>query len=86
MSAISSDTDGDGLPDTWELDNGLDPLAPNGPDGADSDGDGVSDGAEVDQSSDPADASDGGVANSRVKVPSISAIRVEARRKSTVLT
>ena len=69
MSAISSDTDGDGLPDTWELDNGLDPLAPNGPDGADSDGDGVSDGAEVDQSSDPADASDGGVANSRVKVP-----------------
>ena len=63
------DTDGDGLPDTWELDNGLDPLAPNGPDGADSDGDGVSDGAEVDQSSDPADASDGGVANSRVKVP-----------------
>lgn len=40
------DSDGDGLPDQWEIDNGFDPLDANSPNGGgeqDTDGDGVSD-------------------------------------------
>lgn len=56
------DPDEDGLTNGQEVDFGTDPFI------ADSDGDGISDGAEVAQASDPADASDGGVARSRVPV------------------
>ena len=56
------DPDEDGLTNGQEIDFGTDPFI------ADSDGDGISDGAEVVQASDPADASDGGVAGSRVPV------------------
>ena len=35
-----SDFDGDGLPDQWEVENGLDPLVSNGRDGTDGDLDG----------------------------------------------
>lgn len=56
------DPDEDGLMNGREIDFGTNPFI------ADSDGDGVSDGAEVEQASDPADASDGGVAGSRVPV------------------
>ena len=56
------DPDEDGLTNGQEVDFGTDPFI------ADSDGDGISDGAEVAQASDPADASDGGVAGSRVPV------------------
>lgn len=59
----SADLDGDGLTNAQECEWDTDPNA------LDSDGDGVHDGAEVAQSSDPGDASDGGVAYSRVAVP-----------------
>jgi len=45
------DQDGDGLPDTWELDNGLDPTVDNSE--TDSDGDGVSDVDEYEAGTDP---------------------------------
>jgi hypothetical protein len=43
QNAFAADTDQDGLPDEWELANGLDPRNPNGPDGpyGDPDADGV---------------------------------------------
>lgn len=68
-----ADPDGDGLSNAAECmwgtnPDGRDADGDGAPDGADTDGDGVADGAEVGQSSDPADASDGGAANSRVKV------------------
>ena len=43
------DSDGDGLPDIWEIENGTDPLNP------DTDGDGLPDGWEVANSLDPLD-------------------------------
>jgi hypothetical protein len=49
---IASDADGDGLPDDWELHNGLDPGDPT--DGfGDIDGDGISNADEFAQGSDP---------------------------------
>ncbi|HEX7149873.1 MAG TPA: Ig-like domain-containing protein [Thermoanaerobaculia bacterium] len=48
----SSDSDGDGMPDQWEIDNGLDPNHPA--DGAlDADGDGLTNAAEYGQGTNP---------------------------------
>ena len=44
------DSDGDGLTDIWEIENGTDPLNP------DTDGDGLPDGWEVDNGLDPLDS------------------------------
>ncbi|MFP4601017.1 MAG: thrombospondin type 3 repeat-containing protein, partial [Persicimonas sp.] len=54
-----ADTDGDGIDDGDEVDNGTDPLV------ADTDGDGVDDGDEVDNGTDPlvADTDGDGVAD-----------------------
>ena len=54
--------DGDGLKDKDEAAYGTNPYD------SDSDGDGVMDTVEIGQNSDPSDATDGGVAESRVKV------------------
>ena len=51
------DTDGDGLPDSWETPSGLDPSNP-GDAGVDSDSDGISNLEEYYNSTDPLDASD----------------------------
>ncbi len=55
---FSSDTDGDGLPDGWEVDNGLDPNDPTGDNGADgdADGDGLLNSGEYLTQFDPNDA------------------------------
>ena len=50
------DTDGDGLPDAWEIANGLNPLAADAE--ADSDGDGTSDFDEILRGTDPNDPAD----------------------------
>jgi large repetitive protein len=49
------DTDGDGLPDSWETEQGLDPN------NADSDGDGIADGTEVGEWESARDTDDDGV-------------------------
>ncbi|MEO7099955.1 MAG: hypothetical protein ABI162_11375 [Luteolibacter sp.] len=60
---LNDDTDGDGLGDKWERDNGLDPNdngginIANGPDG-DADGDGVSNIREMNTGTSPNDAND----------------------------
>jgi alpha-tubulin suppressor-like RCC1 family protein len=56
---VSTDWDGDGLPNLWEQANGLDPLAASGDDGADGDpdGDGLPNHWEYAHGFDPADAS-----------------------------
>jgi len=48
LSTITGDSDGDGLPDLWEIANGLDPADNTGANGAtaDLDGDGVNNAAE----------------------------------------
>lgn len=50
----NADTDGDGLPDDWELDGGLDPRRPDA--GEDADGDGQSNANEWQAGTDPGDA------------------------------
>ncbi|MBX3176147.1 MAG: hypothetical protein KF886_02185 [Candidatus Hydrogenedentes bacterium] len=51
----SDDVDGDGLPNEWELQYGLDPASPDGDDGAegDPDGDGLTNAAEYMLGTDP---------------------------------
>jgi hypothetical protein len=61
LTVYSADTDGDGMPDDWEEENGLDPLDPtgdNGPEG-DFDGDGHSNGFEREIGTEPDDAGSG---------------------------
>jgi hypothetical protein len=52
ISVAFTDVDGDGLPDTWETNNGLDPVVNNS--GSDNDGDGLLNGAEFTAGTDPA--------------------------------
>ncbi len=47
------DEDGDGLPDTWEVDNDLDPTVNDCEEGLDADGDGIDNCAEYDGGTDP---------------------------------
>jgi len=60
QGAMSADTDHDGLPDEWELANGLDPNDPNGANGAldDPDGDGMDNLQEFLAGTDPHNAAD----------------------------
>ncbi|MCL4298836.1 MAG: hypothetical protein KJ077_24070 [Anaerolineae bacterium] len=63
----TSDTDGDGMPDGWELDNGLDPEVDDASD--DADGDGATNLDEYQAGSDPQDAdSDGDGVNDDVEI------------------
>lgn len=55
---LGEDSDGDGLPDTWEIANGLNPNDPNDANG-DADGDGISNRDEYLAGTYPFDASDG---------------------------
>ena len=71
---LDADPDDDGLTNGEECEwgtnpSGLDSDNDGKADGYDTDGDGVGDGEEIFQGSDPADASDGGIPNSRVPVP-----------------
>jgi alpha-tubulin suppressor-like RCC1 family protein len=57
LAPTEQDTDGDGLPDAWEIEHGLDDLVKNDP-ALDSDGDGVSDQYEYIADSDPRNRDD----------------------------
>ncbi len=54
-NGLNADSDGDGLPDGWEVQNGLDPLKNTGPDGpnGDPDGDGLTNEEEFAAGTDP---------------------------------
>jgi hypothetical protein len=58
--ALLADTDGDGLPDEWEIRHGLDPLDPTGDNGAlgDPDHDGMSNWQEYQAGTDPQNPQD----------------------------
>lgn len=57
LFSLVSDQDDDGLPDAWEIDNGLDPLDPSGDNsgGGDPDGDGFTNQEELEAGTDPND-------------------------------
>ena len=65
------DTDGDGLPDFWEVETGLNPLSADGADGAqgDPDGDGVVNLDELSRQTDPWEA--GGTSSQHLFLPLI---------------
>jgi hypothetical protein len=60
QNPFAADTDQDGLPDEWELSNGLDPRNPNGPDGpsGDPDADGAKNLEEFQAGTNPQDGAD----------------------------
>ena len=63
--SLFADSDGDGLPDIWEVANGFDPLVSDA--GRDTDGDGWSDVDEMRLGSDPDDPASQGMETRRVR-------------------
>lgn len=76
-STISGDSDGDGLPDLWEVQNGIDPFLTSGANGAggDPDNDGLTNSQEYAFSSNPL-AADNAIARITVTRPTASTTAV----------